>query len=783
MLVDPRHADRALPALVIARVPLGLLPLRLLLLALLLLGLLLLALLLLGGGSLSAQSLGPTIDGFVRADCNADGLWDISDPIGLLGWLLSGASAPGCADACDVNDDGGLDIADAVFSLSSLFGAGSPPPSPYPNCGLDPTADDFICEHPPCPIAPIDVERAVVCRTARVGLPYSSELPNSAVPQVVATTTPPEVVQAGIDYLAYGLPADGRLPDGLSLDGVTGVISGTLAEPGFRTFVLWAADALGRVHRLHVDLAVFSAEESEIVEGQDFTLPGPFAVTVLSDSFIHTHELPWPVPYPLWSCTPGMPPAPSVDQLKQVRIHLPVGLPGPAPVVLFHHGTGFDHTQYDEVLGHLASHGFVAVSVDDPFSFAQFPVYYCWGGHEEAARVLVALRDEIAVRSADEEHALWGTIDFDRVFYAGHSRGAACAIIASELDPDIRGVIALQPTDARGDSFIGGTDRWNVLPDVPILDISAEQDLDVAFPGAERLFERFTGPTTMATIYGGCHGLTTDDSDNGCGICTWNPVGGAVDLCPYIERELQIRLTRQLCVAFLRRHGLGDLSVEGQLYGSEWIGSPYLSLASHRALAGTTWVDTFDEFPAGGTGGTWSWFGSGIVGVGSCYDAPSATPVPIPPVTNLVVQVNTGGTMEVGTTFGPVGTGLDVSMHRDLVFRLKNHDRWQLLDNFGFDWLEASVALTDLDGDSVTLPLDDFLLQVEFHPEPSANSPIVTLKGQRYCDVRMPLSRFRITNPALDLDELVSLEWTFTIVPTPSLNVGPQIGIDDLRFE
>jgi len=51
---------------------------------------------------------------FLRADCNADGDVDISDPISLLGYLFLGASAVGCADACDANDDNALDISDGI---------------------------------------------------------------------------------------------------------------------------------------------------------------------------------------------------------------------------------------------------------------------------------------------------------------------------------------------------------------------------------------------------------------------------------------------------------------------------------------------------------------------------------------------------------------------------------------------------------------------------------------------------------------------------------------------
>ena len=45
-------------------------------------------------------------------------------------------------DALDVNDDGALEIADAVQLLYFLFLGGPPPSLPFPSPGLDPTPFD-----------------------------------------------------------------------------------------------------------------------------------------------------------------------------------------------------------------------------------------------------------------------------------------------------------------------------------------------------------------------------------------------------------------------------------------------------------------------------------------------------------------------------------------------------------------------------------------------------------------------------------------------------------------
>ena len=70
---------------------------------------------------------------------------DLSDAVGLLLYLFSGAAAPGCLDACDLDDNGSLSIADAINVLSYLFTGGATPPAPGLNCGVDPSLDALDC--------------------------------------------------------------------------------------------------------------------------------------------------------------------------------------------------------------------------------------------------------------------------------------------------------------------------------------------------------------------------------------------------------------------------------------------------------------------------------------------------------------------------------------------------------------------------------------------------------------------------------------------------------------
>jgi hypothetical protein len=54
-------------------------------------------------------------------DVNLDGAINVSDPVGILNHLFTGAASPRCPAAADANLDGGVDIADPVLILLHLF--------------------------------------------------------------------------------------------------------------------------------------------------------------------------------------------------------------------------------------------------------------------------------------------------------------------------------------------------------------------------------------------------------------------------------------------------------------------------------------------------------------------------------------------------------------------------------------------------------------------------------------------------------------------------------------
>ncbi|MGE3163555.1 MAG: peroxidase family protein [Planctomycetota bacterium] len=83
---------------------------------------------------------------FGRGDCNQDGMLDVADAVSMITYLFSGQTVNiGCEDACDVNDDGAHDISDVIYPVNFLFQGGPQPPAPFGVCGSDPSYDTKGC--------------------------------------------------------------------------------------------------------------------------------------------------------------------------------------------------------------------------------------------------------------------------------------------------------------------------------------------------------------------------------------------------------------------------------------------------------------------------------------------------------------------------------------------------------------------------------------------------------------------------------------------------------------
>jgi hypothetical protein len=95
--------------------------------------------------AVEAFSRGPASP-FRRGDIDDNGQLDLVDALGLLSFLFTGGERLPCRSAGDANDDGRLNLTDAVVVVNHLFRQGGALPPPRIACDRDPTPDALDCE-------------------------------------------------------------------------------------------------------------------------------------------------------------------------------------------------------------------------------------------------------------------------------------------------------------------------------------------------------------------------------------------------------------------------------------------------------------------------------------------------------------------------------------------------------------------------------------------------------------------------------------------------------------
>ncbi len=86
---------------------------------------------------------------FDRGDTNNDGSVDVIDAVNILTHLFHNGPQPSCMDAWDSNDDGNVNIADAVYIIQSTCAGGPSFSPPTGEAGEDPTDDPIGCADNP----------------------------------------------------------------------------------------------------------------------------------------------------------------------------------------------------------------------------------------------------------------------------------------------------------------------------------------------------------------------------------------------------------------------------------------------------------------------------------------------------------------------------------------------------------------------------------------------------------------------------------------------------------
>ncbi|MCZ6603292.1 MAG: putative Ig domain-containing protein [Planctomycetota bacterium] len=550
----------------------------------------------------------------------------------------------------------------------------------------------------------------------------------------------------------------GSLPNGLSLDTATGVIAGVPTTPISGSFRIAAVTAPTLATPIRCALAVFSQNESEWTGGQDFGTVGPLATMLTNDSTTFTSSFDGSV------------------YTTALQIHHPdlAAVTTPLPLYVHHRGRGFNFRDYDNLLGHIASYGFICVTVEDYQSFFSpaapspnsfYDISRADAGMESGSAFHEGAIQHMLTRNTTPADPFMGKIDPSKVFVGGHSRGggATHGSHVRGLDLQINGAIYFMAFDLR---FFGSTIPPGVLPSYGIPDIQprlpnllimAENDSDLRYPYADQIIERASGPTTSVTVYGAKHNYLGDTNPAEFG----SPAA-------YISRIDQQRIIFNQVVAFLKRWSDLDLSLEGFLYGNEFVGSTEVGVASYRNMVEAVLIDDFqDGDPSMNSLGGMNTFTGGtrqetdiypLLGSFGSLGMQNSIFIFASPTASYLTEL-------------PPGT--DISGRERLIFRCGQTSA------SGYDAVTLQVRLTDAAAQSTTVTLFDRAApSTTYLPDFQAGDPRFY---DRFVEVQVPMSDFAAANPAVNLDTIGSVELLFDFAFAPP--VSNQIYIDDLRFE
>ncbi len=207
---------------------------------------------------------------------------------------------------------------------------------------------------------------------------------------------------------------------------------------------------------------------------------------------------------------------------KPLRVTAPT-LAGTYPVVQFHHGFLSDRRAYDELLTHLASHGFVVVAAQ------LYPADGVPLGKEGAPDEARAA-GRVATWSLQSAATVMGSAADPRPLgLAGHSRGGKVTwwLAAQERFPT-RGIVGVDPVDGTGSVLFSRQPQ--ALPGPlegapPSLIIGMDLGGSCAPQGDnfQHFFDRTTPPTLLWLVKNQGHADMLDADTSSQGLCAEGP--------------------------------------------------------------------------------------------------------------------------------------------------------------------------------------------------------------------------------------------------------------------
>lgn len=242
------------------------------------------------------------------------------------------------------------------------------------------------------------------------------------------------------------------------------------------------------------------------------------------------------------------------------RVWMPNG-EGKFPIILIVHGNhgmeDYSDPGYAYLGEHLASKGFITISIDENF------INGTWSGDfrgaEMPARGWLLLKhlEQWRLWNKDKAHELYQKADLNNVILAGHSRGGEAAPIAAHFNtltyfPDnanekfdfnfgIKGVIAIAPTDKR-------YDRRIKLENVNYLSLQGSYDSDEASFFGFRQFQRIDFTDSLFYFKSGVY---IHGANHGQFNSTWGKYDGGPPFKWLLNTAPQISMNEQQQIALV----------------------------------------------------------------------------------------------------------------------------------------------------------------------------------------------------------------------------------------
>lgn len=258
---------------------------------------------------------------------------------------------------------------------------------------------------------------------------------------------------------------------------------------------------------------------------------------------------------------------PIAGTATQARALFPTSSDSRLPLVLFAHGFQLGVGNYDGLLAHIASWGYVVVSIDYPGTLLSVD-------HRDVPRAMIAARTSLAL--GVEGFPASSIIDANRTVVMGHSLGGKGAIMAVLDEPAFIAAVALDPVDDNP-SPIGGVTAAtpSIAPERigrltrPLALFGATQSRCVQLgqscaPEASNYLRFAAGVPDGARValYPLINFGHNDFVDTACGFQCSVCARGAAPL------DSRARALRFLSVAFLERYARGDESLQPYISGA-----------------------------------------------------------------------------------------------------------------------------------------------------------------------------------------------------------------------